>query len=118
MESEIKIIKKRISNDELMVFLGKPFSEMIKFVVDVEKQIIALGGEMHADAEQILIEDGSEQKNLWGGNIYPKLKGEEKIEFTSLINIRPSQDNCSMEIQDKNIKAKAIEIINDLIELV
>ena len=111
----MKIIKKRIFKDELMSFLDRPFSEMIKFVVDVERRIIALGGEMHADAEQILLEDGSKRENLWGGNIYPKIEGEEKIEFISLINIRPSQNNRSMEIEDDNIRNKVKKIVEELI---
>ena len=111
----IKIIKKRISKDELMSFLDRPFSEMIKFVVDTERRIIALGGEMHADAEQILLKDGSRQENLWGGNIYPKFKGEEKFEFTSLINIRPSRNNSSMEIEDDNIRDKVKKIAEELL---
>ncbi|MFH1427535.1 MAG: DUF5674 family protein [Patescibacteria group bacterium] len=116
MSEDIKIIKEKISQDDLLSFLNKPFPEMIKFVVDVERRLIAFGGEMHADAEQVLIEDGSRQINLWGGNIYPKLEGEERFEFISLINIRPSQNNRSMEIQDQEVKEKMMAIITELIE--
>ncbi|MFH0972839.1 MAG: DUF5674 family protein, partial [Patescibacteria group bacterium] len=69
MEQNIQIIKEKISNKELKSFLGKPFDDMVKFVVDIEKKIVALGGELHVDAEQILLESGSKQQNLWGGNI-------------------------------------------------
>jgi len=44
---------------------------MIKFVVDVEREIIVFGGELHSDAEEILVENGSDNRNLWGGNLYP-----------------------------------------------
>ena len=111
----IEIIEKQIDNKKLRSFLNNPFPEMVKFVVDIEKNIIALGGEMHADAERILLENNSEQKNLWGGNIYPDKNGE--IEFTSLINIRPSQENLSMEIQSEEIKNEIIRIVKNLIEL-
>lgn len=115
MNQDIKIISKKISKRELRSFLGKPFDDMIKFVVDVRKEIVALGGEMHADGEQILLEKGSKQKNLWGGNIYPNAKGSRKIEYISLINIRPSQNNRSMEIKDKTLRTKIESVIKKLI---
>ena len=117
MEENIKIIKEKISENELRLFLGKPFVDMVKFVVDVEKEIIALGGEMHADAEQVLLKDGSEQKNLWGGNIYPDKEQDKKIEYESLINIRPSQNNRSIEIRDDELKTKIKDIVERLISL-
>jgi len=89
---------------------------MIKFVVDVEKGLLALGGEMHADAEEILLENGSEQKNVWGGNVYPR-RTENKIEYSSLINIRPSQDNRSMEIEDVGKQKKMEQIVLSLLPL-
>lgn len=113
----MKIIKEKINNKELRLFLGKPFDDMIKFVVDVEKEIIVLGGELHSDAEQVLLENRSKQKNLWGGNIYPDQKSEFQLEYESLINIRPSQNNRSMEIQDEALKNKIKNIIEKLIEL-
>jgi hypothetical protein len=115
MEDYIKIIKEKISEEELKNFLGRPFGDMIKFVVDIEKEIIALGGEMHADAEKVLLENGSEQKNLWGANIYPLADGEDKIEYVSLINIRPSRNNRSMEIENEEIKSKIKKIVEKLL---
>lgn len=97
-------------------FLNQPFPEMIKFVVDVEKEILALGGELHADAEAVLLEAGSEQKNLWGGNVYPDAK-EEKLKHNSLINIRPSQNNRSLDIQDELLRNKIKEIVYKLLPL-
>lgn len=112
----IEIIKEKISEAQLRAHLNNPFPEMIKFVVDVEKEILALGGEMHADAEAVLLEDGSEQKNLWGGNVYPDAK-TEKIEYNSLINIRPSQNNRSLDIQDEILKSKIKNIVYKLLPL-
>lgn len=112
---DIKIIKEKINEDELRSFLNKPFPDMIKFVVDIEEKIIGLGGEMHMDAEQVLLKNGSEQKNLWGANIYPDKADEEKIEYESLINIRPSQNNRSMQIQDKELKIKIKIIVDKLL---
>lgn len=112
----IEIIKEKIIESELREFLNHPFPEMIKFVVDVEKEILALGGELHADAEAVLLEADSEQKDLWGGNIYPDVKGE-KLEFDSLINIRPSQNNRSLNIQDQFLKNKIKDIAYKLLPL-
>ncbi len=117
MDQNIKIIANKISKEELRSFLGKPFDDMIKFVVDVEKKVIALGGEMHVDAEQILLDNGSEQENLWGGNIYPKSKGQIILEYESLINIRPSQNNRSIEVQNDGLKREIKNIVVKLIDL-
>lgn len=89
---------------------------MIKYVVDIDKRLIALGGEMHADAEQILIDSDSLQENLWGANIYP-WKNPPEIEYTSLINIRPTIGNRSMEIQDEKIREKVKSITWDWIRI-
>ena len=117
MNQKIKIIKDKINNNELRLFLNNPFVDMIKFVVDIEKEIIAIGGEMHADAESVLLKNSSEQRNLWGANIYPDMENDNKIEYHSLINIRPSQDNRSMEIENDKLKLKIKNIVNKLIEL-
>jgi len=88
---------------------------MIKIVVDINREIIALGGEMHADAEEVLLNDGSKQEDLWGANIFPDREKDKRIRYDSLINIRPSQNNTSLEIQNEGLKSKVIEIINKLI---
>ena len=88
---------------------------MAKFVVDVEKGILALGGEMHADCEEMLLRNGSKQEHLWGANLYPFREGDERIEYTSLINIRPSAGNRSMAIQDEAIKRKVKDAVERLL---
>lgn len=114
---EIRFINQPISNDELRAFLGNPFSDMVKFVVDIEKEVIALGGELHADAEEVLLAHGCKQENLWGANVYPDQTGDDRLEYTSLINIRPSQHNRSMEIQDAKIRERVKEITTHLLSL-
>ena len=79
----------------------------MKYVVDVHRGVVAVGGEMHADGEQALLEDGSRQPDLWGANYYPGRGREECIEYTSLINIRPAQGNRSMEIQDPAVRQRS-----------
>lgn len=114
-EKRISVIKEKICKDRLRSFLNNPFPEMIKFVVDIHEEIIALGGELHSDAEQILLEENSKHINLWGGNIYPDASVENRIEYSALINIRPSQNNRSMEIENQLIKDKINMIAEKLI---
>ena len=80
---------------------------MVKYVVDVERGIVAIGGEMHADAEAALLEAGSRQADLWGANYYPGRGRDGCIEYTSLINIRPGAGNRGMELLDPNIARAA-----------
>ena len=109
----IKIIQKHISESEVQGFLGKPYEKMIKFVADIKRECLALGGEMHADAERVLLDDGSKQMDLWGGNYYP-LDGK-KIEYNSFINIRPSAGNRSMDVRDERIRNQMQEIVRRLL---
>lgn len=91
------------------------FGNLLKAVVDVEKGIMALGGELHADEEALLLERGSLQRNLWGINLYPELQGDEFIEFDSVINLRPMQGNRTAGIDDVQLRQKIKEIVNGLI---
>lgn len=109
------IIKESIKIDEVKNMLGNFFTDMVKGVVDIEKGLLALDGELHSDLESLLIENGSLQKDLWGINIYPELDGEDFIEFDSLINIRPADNNRSRYVEDENIRNKIIDIVNNLI---
>ena len=84
-------------------------------VVDIRREILALGGEWHIDANAKLIEEGSDQKDLWGFNLYPKERGESALEYTSLINIRPSQGNRTIEIEDEQIREKMLYVIQKLV---
>lgn len=87
---------------------------MIKLAVDVEQEILAGGGELHADCEQILLENGSQQENVWGADWYPEVR---RVGFESLINIRPRQQNRSMEIKDPVLREKIEMIVRNLLEL-
>ena len=108
----IKIVTEKITRAEAKE-IGKDFyKEMVKGVVDIERSIVALGGEYHIDANMALIGYGSEQKNIWGFNFYPD---ESLIQYTSLINIRPLQNNRVIEIQDENLRKKIEKIIRKII---
>ncbi len=113
----MQIIKERILIAELKDMAEKMFGNFVKGVVDVEKGIMAVDGELHADEQALLLENGSKQENLWGINIYPdKKEGEDFIEFDSVINIRPSQQNRTRSCEDPEIRKKILEIANKLIE--
>jgi len=112
----IKIVTKKILIDNIKKIAEETFGAMAKAVVDIEKDIMAVGGELHADAEAVLIENGSKQENIWGINIFPYKKGKDRYEFTALINIRPSIGNRSMEIENLNICKKITVICDKLIK--
>ena len=88
---------------------------MVKIDIDIEKKIIAADAEMHADLEEILLDDGSQQEDIWGSNIYPFETGDDYLEFTSLINIRPSLGNMSMEVSLPDVRSRIKEIVDSLI---
>lgn len=100
----IKIIDKKIAESELREIAKDFYIDMIKGVVDVEQEILAMGGEYHIDANMILIKNGSKQQNIWGFNWYFDKTQDERIEYVSLINIRPAQGNRAMEIQDPYLR--------------
>lgn len=112
---KIRIIDKAITVDELRQMAQESFGDFIKGVCDLEKEVLALGGELHSDCYEALIENGSQAKDIWGFNIFPDLPREKRIDFVSLINIRPSQNNRSMEIQNEEIKEKIIQIIEKIV---
>lgn len=96
----IHLLKEKAVPSQIQEMLQE-YEDMIKIVVDIRRRFLSGGGEMHADCESVLLEDGSEQDDLWGANWYPS---EQRIEFESLINIRPRLGNRSILIQDENLR--------------
>jgi len=113
---KIIIVEKPIAIKELIKIGKEGFGDMVKAVVDVEKKIMAVGGELHSDEEAVLLSSGSRQENLWGINLYPEKKDEEFIEFDSVINLKPSQGNCSRGIENPQIQKEIKGIIERLIK--
>lgn len=111
----IEIITKPITVEKLQTIAKVQFGDMVKVVVDIEKRIMAAGGELHADEEAVLLDLGSKQKDLWGFNIYVDQPRQSWLEFDSMINIRPGQGNRSRSIDDLEIQKKIVEIVNWLI---
>ncbi len=106
----IKVISDEIVHDELFGFCDAHFKTFVKFVADVKREILAIGGELHSDAEAMLLENGSVHMDLWGGNFYPWKVPSERLEFTSFINIRPRNNNPNMEVMDETIRNQIREL--------
>ncbi len=113
--ADILLISSRIDPARLRGLVGAYFADMVKYVVDIRRRVIGIGGELHADAEHLLLEDGSRQEDLWGANYYPGEGPEGCIEYTALMNIRPAQGNRSMEVADESTRRAIREITFELI---
>jgi len=112
---EIKIVKDSISKKELADMAREQFGDLVKAVVDVGQGIMAVGGEMHADGEVILMErESSKREHTWGINLYPSKTGEDWIEFDSVINLKPSFGNRSRGVDNPEIQEKIRNIVEKL----
>ncbi|MDD3486938.1 MAG: DUF5674 family protein [Candidatus Moranbacteria bacterium] len=112
----MKKVEKNISLGELRQMAENMFGNLVKAVVDVEKGTMAVDAELHADEEAFLLEKGSQQKNLWGINLYPEFFGQDDfVEFDSMVNLRPSQENRSRGVENPEIRKKIREIIANLV---
>jgi hypothetical protein len=107
----VRIIRQQMAFDDLMPMAAAMFGNMVKAVVDVEREVIALDGELHSDLEALLIEDGSRPQDLWGINLYPELQGDDFVEFDSMINLRPSQGNRSRGVENAQTREKVVQIV-------
>jgi hypothetical protein len=112
---EILVLSEAIRGLELRRLVESGFGDMVKYVVDVERCVVAIGGELHADAEQRLLDQGSRPEDIWGANYYPGRGPDGCIEYTSLINIRPARGNPGMEIAEPRIRDQVRSITFDLV---
>ena len=112
---DVVLLERRIDGAELARLVKAHFEDMVKYVVDVDRRLIAVGGELHVDGEQLLLEAGSRQADLWGANYHPGRGPRECIEYTALINIRPASGNHGMEIQDPALRERIRQITFALI---
>jgi hypothetical protein len=101
----IYIIREKATLEQIKDML-QMLQTYIKLAVDIDRGILAGGGAMHADCEGVLLDDGSQQEFIWGADWDPKA---QQVTFESLINIRPRQNNPSMEILDPEICQKVAE---------
>ena len=112
----IKIIKDSVSKAELKMIASQQFGDLVKAVVDVNQEIMAIGAELHADEEVALMEqENSERENTWGINLYPDKTGNEFMEFDSMVNIKPAFGNRSCDVQNREIREKIKTIVKKLV---
>ena len=109
------ILERPISRAQLKEYAANTFGDMIKCVADVDKGLLAIDADLHADLERLLLENGSQQTSLWGFNLYPDETGEDFIEYDSLINIRSWQGNPSRDVLDKDVRKMIAGIVNQYI---
>ena len=112
---EILIVREPISHATLAPLAEAWHQTLVKGVADLGRGIVALGGEWHMDANVILLAEGSQQRDVWGFNIYPDERGDAALEYVSLINIRPGQNNREMELRDEALRERLREIVATLI---
>jgi len=111
----MKLVAKKITKKELAEMADKMFGNLVKVVVDIEKEIMVVNMPMHADGEKLLLGKDSRQEDLWGINLHPNETGKDWIEFNSMINIRPHFDNLTRGINDPKTREKIIKIVNNLV---
>ncbi len=111
----IQIVSAPMPLDELRRMAGEQFGDFVKAVVDVRRGVIAIGGELHADEEALLLQQGARQADLWGINLYPDRPTEELIEFDSMINLRPSRGNRSRGVEDAAVQERIRDIVGSLV---
>jgi len=113
----IEIVREAVALSHLEELARGMFGSLVKAVVDVEQQIMAIGGELHADEEAMLLDLGSGQRALWGINLYPEQHGSAAwIEFDSMTNIRPGQGNRSRSVEDVATRERIAEIVDRLVK--
>ena len=110
------LVSEPISTQQLREVGEELFGDMVKAVVDVQKEIMAVGAELHADEEAFLLERNSRQEDLWGINLYTNSTMPEMVEFDSMINIRPRQNNRSRGVEDAALRERIIEIVRRLVQ--
>jgi hypothetical protein len=109
---KVRIIRQHATAEEFSDML-EALESYIKLAVDVDRGILAGGGEYHADCEEVLLEDGSRQENVWGADWYPDSRA---VAFGALINIRPRQGNMAMEIQEPHLREQIEAVVRRLLE--
>lgn len=107
----MKVIADSITLDELKRLAAARFGNMVKAVVDVDRQLMAVDAGLHSDLEAIFLADGSKRQDLWGIKLYPESQGDAFIKFDSMINVRPSQNNNSHGVENPAMRQRIIELV-------
>ncbi|MDE2764489.1 MAG: DUF5674 family protein [Gemmatimonadota bacterium] len=110
-----RVVSRPVSRADLARMAENQFGDWIKAVVDLSRGVMAVGGDLHADDEALLLAGGSRQRDLWGINLHPDEKGRDWIEFDSMINIRPRDGNRSRGVDDERMRARIRRVVASLI---
>jgi hypothetical protein len=113
--SAMEHIDRPITRAKLKGLAALGFGDMIKAVVDCRRRTMVVGGELHADEEQWLIDHGSEPSDLWGINLYPEELSADWIEFDSMINVRPARGNRSRGVESAELREAIRSVVEELI---
>lgn len=111
----IEIVATPISLEVVRRMAGEQFGDFVKAVVDVRRGVMAIGGELHADEEAALLQQGARQADLWGINLYPDREGDDLVEFDSMINVRPAQGNRSRGVEDPDVQRQIRQLVARLV---
>ncbi|HUY98751.1 MAG TPA: DUF5674 family protein [Thermomicrobiaceae bacterium] len=112
----MEVIRESVTVEHLAGLAESGFGSLVKAVVDIGEGIMAIGGEMHADEEAVLLGLGSSHTDLWGINLYPSHYGQSDwIEFDSMINIRPRRGNRSRGVEDPTVREKIVSVVARLV---
>ena len=109
------VVHDKIALIDLKKMSTDTFGQLVKVVVDVKKEIMAVDADLHSDEEAFMLEHGSKQEDLWGINIYPDMDTDQWIEFDSMINLRPGQGNRSRGVDSPHTQQLIIKIVNKLV---
>ncbi len=113
----MQLLKKPLILSRLKQLALSRFGNLVKAVVDLEKKLMVVDAEMHADEEQFLLKQESHQENLWGINLYPDKFGTiDFIEFDSMINLRPAQNNLTRGVADEKIRNQILAVVDQWIK--
>lgn len=104
-----------ITRGELTLMAAAMFGDLVKAVVDIRQEVMAVDAELHSDEEAFLLGEGSAQEDLWGINLYPALAGNDFVEFDSMINLRPSRGNRSRGVEDAAIRGRILAIVGGIV---
>ncbi|MEQ1603589.1 MAG: DUF5674 family protein [Pyrinomonadaceae bacterium] len=115
MNWEIRIYSGAVELSIAAQMADETFGDFVKGVVDVEREILGLGGELHSDIEEMLLSQGSIQQHLWGINLHPSENWPDIVEFDSLINIRPRQNNRSRYVEDAILRERIIDLLDGML---
>jgi hypothetical protein len=111
----MRIVREPISLETLREMAAPQFVDFVKAVVDLGRGLMAIGAELHADEEALLLQEGASQVDLWGINLHPDRPATDLVEFDSMINVRPSRANRSRGVEDPEVRRRIMEIVDRLV---